>query len=693
MNKALYRVYRPQTFDEVRDQKSITNLLKNQVHTGNIGHAYLFSGSRGTGKTSCAKIFSRAVNCLNPVGGNPCNECENCRAILDETTMDVVEMDAASNRGIDDVRDLRDKVIYPPTQLKYKVYIIDEAHMITNDAFNALLKIMEEPPEHLIFILATTELEKIPITILSRTQRYEFKRIDLQAIEDNVRDITAQMGRKIDDEAIRSIAIAADGAMRDALSLLDQVMTNEVDVITQETVDSVLGTVGFSAIYQLTDMIFKNQRKQALQRMEEILQSGKDAENFLKEMIAYFRLLLLYKATEDISILQTDLDQANQIQELCKQVEVQRILDSIEILLETEQWMRRSDYGQILMETTVIKLINHKSMKDLNSRIESLEAKLATIERWQIPEVVVQNEVADILGEWKREGTLVVAPASSFQTQSSTQHDAIAAIEAVSQREEGEHAPDQVAAPEPEEEIQEESFVEEVDVQKEEPKAVEPEPVEQPEAKVEAKAEASKTKIYKRKNPFEQDPIRWIDERSADFYGKLNDKAALRQELVGRFEEVLTYKDQVWFIYPDKEVFLIQVIGVKAPEIEDTLEEMVGVKYQVHVATRSDVPTHVLEGDDDEAYVEEPVLDGDDSGEDGGMAQEMDAQPVVEEPEPVEPEPQPEEKQGEEKQTEEKQAEEKQAEEKQTEAKDPIQEKLEQLIPADLLEIQEGDSN
>lgn len=688
MNKALYRVYRPQTFDEVRDQKSITNLLKNQVHTGNIGHAYLFSGSRGTGKTSCAKIFSRAVNCLNPVGGNPCNECENCRAILDETTMDVVEMDAASNRGIDDVRDLRDKVIYPPTQLKYKVYIIDEAHMITNDAFNALLKIMEEPPEHLIFILATTELEKIPITILSRTQRYEFKRIDLQAIEDNVRDITVQMGRKIDDEAIRSIAIAADGAMRDALSLLDQVMTNEVDVITQETVDSVLGTVGFSAIYQLTDMIFKNQRKQALQRMEEILQSGKDAENFLKEMIAYFRLLLLYKATEDISILQTDLDQANQIQELCKQVEVQRILDSIEILLETEQWMRRSDYGQILMETTVIKLINHKSMKDLNSRIESLEAKLATIERWQIPEVVVQNEVADILGEWKREGTLVVAPASSFQTQSSTQHDAIAAIEAVSQREEGEHAPDQVAAPEPEEEIQEESFVEEVDVQKEEPKAVEPEPVEQPEAKVEAKAEASKTKIYKRKNPFEQDPIRWIDERSADFYGKLNDKAALRQELVGRFEEVLTYKDQVWFIYPDKEVFLIQVIGVKAPEIEDTLEEMVGVKYQVHVATRSDVPTHVLEGDDDEAYVEEPVLDGDDSGEDGGMAQEMDAQPVVEEPEPVEPEPQPEEKQGKEKQTEEKQA-----EEKQTEAKDPIQEKLEQLIPADLLEIQEGDSN
>lgn len=688
MNKALYRVYRPQTFDEVRDQKSITNLLKNQVHTGNIGHAYLFSGSRGTGKTSCAKIFSRAVNCLNPVGGNPCNVCENCRAILDETTMDVVEMDAASNRGIDDVRDLRDKVIYPPTQLKYKVYIIDEAHMITNDAFNALLKIMEEPPEHLIFILATTELEKIPITILSRTQRYEFKRIDLQAIEDNVRDITAQMGRKIDDEAIRSIAIAADGAMRDALSLLDQVMTNEVDVITQETVDSVLGTVGFSAIYQLTDMIFKNQRKQALQRMEEILQSGKDAENFLKEMIAYFRLLLLYKATEDISILQTDLDQANQIQELCKQVEVQRILDSIEILLETEQWMRRSDYGQILMETTVIKLINHKSMKDLNSRIESLEAKLATIERWQIPEVVVQNEVADILGEWKREGTLVVAPASSFQTQSSTQHDAIAAIEAVSQREEGEHAPDQVAAPEPEEEIQEESFVEEVDVQKEEPKAVEPEPVEQPEAKVEAKAEASKTKIYKRKNPFEQDPIRWIDERSADFYGKLNDKAALRQELVGRFEEVLTYKDQVWFIYPDKEVFLIQVIGVKALEIEDTLEEMVGVKYQVHVATRSDVPTHVLEGDDDEAYVEEPVLDGDDSGEDGGMAQEMDAQPVVEEPEPVEPEPQPEEKQGKEKQTEEKQA-----EEKQTEAKDPIQEKLEQLIPADLLEIQEGDSN
>lgn len=628
MNKALYRVYRPQTFDEVRDQTSITNLLKNQVHTGNVGHAYLFSGSRGTGKTSCAKIFSRAVNCLHPVGGNPCNECENCRAILEETTMDVVEMDAASNRGIDDIRELRDKVIYPPTQLKYKVYIIDEAHMITNDAFNALLKIMEEPPEHLIFILATTELEKIPITILSRTQRYEFKRIDLQAIEDNVRDITKQMGRQIDDEAVRSIAIAADGAMRDALSLLDQVMTNEVEVISQETVDSVLGTVGFSAIYQLTDMVFKNQKKQALQRMEEILQSGKDAENFLKEMIAYFRLLLIYKATEDISLLQTDIDQANQIQELCKQVEIQRILDSIEILLETEQWMRRSDYAQILMETTVIKLINYKSSKDLNSRLEALEAKLGAIERWQIPEVVVQNEVADLLGEWKREGMLVglTDGPPSMQTSQASRPEA-PKESPVEPREEAKEVVKETKEETPvkEQAISKENTAKKEQATKEEQTTGQEEssraPIKAEEAKKDLPqggsqpAESSETKIYSRKNPFEQDPIRWIEERAASFYEKTNDRAALRQEIIGRFEDVLCYKDQVWFVYPESAIFLVQVVGAKTPELEDILEEMVGVKYQVHASLRSDIPQQVLDGEEEEIYVEEeepstdPILD------------------------------------------------------------------------------------
>ena len=182
MQKALYRAYRPQTFDEVVGQDAIVTALKNQIMTGQIGHAYLFAGTRGTGKTSCAKIFARAVNCLDSHDGNPCNACAHCRAILDETTMDVVEMDAASNRGIDDIRELRETVIYPPAQVRYKVYIIDEAHMITKEAFNALLKIMEEPPSHLIFILATTEPERIPATILSRVQRYEFKRIEPEVI-------------------------------------------------------------------------------------------------------------------------------------------------------------------------------------------------------------------------------------------------------------------------------------------------------------------------------------------------------------------------------------------------------------------------------------------------------------------------------------------------------------------------------
>ncbi|NMB09521.1 MAG: DNA polymerase III subunit gamma/tau [Tissierellia bacterium] len=183
MKKAIYREYRPKTFKEVLGQKHITQILENQVKNDNIGHAYIFSGTRGTGKTSCAKILARAVNCLNPVDGSPCNECENCKSILNEETLDIVEMDAASNRRIDDIRELRDKVVYPPANLKYKVYIIDEAHMITNEGFNALLKIMEEPPKHLIFILATTEIEKIPQTILSRCQRYEFKRIDISDIK------------------------------------------------------------------------------------------------------------------------------------------------------------------------------------------------------------------------------------------------------------------------------------------------------------------------------------------------------------------------------------------------------------------------------------------------------------------------------------------------------------------------------
>ena len=222
MYQALYRQYRPKTFDEVLGQEHITRTLRQQVLKGNIGHAYLFSGTRGTGKTSAAKILSRAVNCLNPQDGNPCNECEICKGILDESLMDVIEMDAASNNSVDDVRDLKEKVIYPPSRARFKVYIIDEVHMLSKGAFNALLKTLEEPPKHLIFILATTEPERLPQTILSRCQRFDFKRITNKDIVLNMKNITGGLNVEIEDRVLSLIARNSDGAMRDALSLLDQ---------------------------------------------------------------------------------------------------------------------------------------------------------------------------------------------------------------------------------------------------------------------------------------------------------------------------------------------------------------------------------------------------------------------------------------------------------------------------------------
>lgn len=241
MRQALYRKYRPQTFSEVFGQDNIVNILKNQIKHNQISHAYIFSGTRGTGKTSTAKIFAKAINCLNPIDGNPCNECANCRSIISEENMDIIEMDAASNRGIDDIRQLRDQVIYPPSTLKYKVYIIDEAHMITREAFNALLKIMEEPPKHLVFILATTELEKIPDTILSRTQRFEFKSLSEEDIQNQIRFILDKENISMEDRAIEIIASVASGAMRDALSILDQVISIGKESITTSEVTDLLG--------------------------------------------------------------------------------------------------------------------------------------------------------------------------------------------------------------------------------------------------------------------------------------------------------------------------------------------------------------------------------------------------------------------------------------------------------------------
>lgn len=393
MKKAIYRAFRPKTFDQVLGQDHITRVLKNQIRSGQPGHAYLFAGTRGTGKTSCAKIFARAVNCLHPVDGNPCNECENCKAILEETTLDVVEMDAASNRRIDDIRELKEHVVYPPSQLKYKVYIIDEAHMITREAFNALLKIMEEPPDHLIFILATTDPDQVPDTILSRLQRYEFKRLDIPSIEKNIRHIAGELDLTVEDSALHAMAIAADGAMRDALSLMDQVLAGGGKTIDEETVQAILGTVGYHSMSEMVAAIFQNRLSQTLSLSQDLLDQGKDPHTFIKELVEYFRLLLLVKGMDQKDKLPLDPAQVRELQDLVDEVEMDRIIDSLSLLLETEEVLRRSDFSEAVFQAGLVRLVNYVDRKSLISRLAALEEKAETIQRWETPRALVREEV------------------------------------------------------------------------------------------------------------------------------------------------------------------------------------------------------------------------------------------------------------------------------------------------------------
>ena len=295
MAKALYRQYRPQKFDDVLGQDRVVNVLKNQVKSSQISHAYLFAGERGCGKTTCAKIFAKAINCLNPKDGSPCGECENCKTIDEESSMDVVEMDAASNRRIDDIRSLKETVIYPPNSLKYKVYIIDEAHMITKEAFNALLKIMEEPPSHLVFILATTEIDKIPKTILSRVQQFEFNKIEKDSIIKQIDIILDDYGIKMDNKAKELIVSKANGAMRDALSILDQVLSIDIKDFTIDEVENILGVVDSESISNLLDNIIALNQKDSLEILFRLRANNKDNLEILESLIAYLRDIMVYK--------------------------------------------------------------------------------------------------------------------------------------------------------------------------------------------------------------------------------------------------------------------------------------------------------------------------------------------------------------------------------------------------------------
>ncbi len=378
MYKALYRKYRSKTFDELYGQEAVVASLKNQVKNNEISHAYIFQGTRGTGKTSAAKILSRAVNCLNPVDGNPCNECENCKKILSESVLDVVEMDAASNNGVDDIRELKDKVIYPPQSLKYKVYIIDEVHMLSKGAFNALLKILEEPPRHLIFILATTEIEKIPATILSRSQKFNFKRISIDDIVENLKRITELEGKSCDDEVFTLIAKTADGAMRDALSVLDQLLTKNKDHIKLEDAMEVLGISSSKLLFLFSKALIEKNISDALLTIDEIYKEGVDFNTLSSQILNHFRDILLVKTLKDPKkiVYTTYMKEFN---ELAGKIQLEDLLSIIEILKELSLEIKYADNKRVVFEMNAIKICKRSTGENLENRIKSLEEKINNI--------------------------------------------------------------------------------------------------------------------------------------------------------------------------------------------------------------------------------------------------------------------------------------------------------------------------
>lgn len=374
---ALYRKWRPQGFDSLVGQEAVRTALTNALETGRIAHAYLFAGPRGTGKTSAAKILAKAVNCEHGPTPNPCNKCQNCVRINDGTSMDVFEIDAASNRGIDEIRDLREKVSFAPVNGRYKVYIIDEVHMLTTEAFNALLKTLEEPPPHVIFILATTEPHKIPATIHSRCQRFDFKRVTDSDIVKRLREVADGSGIAADDDALQLIAVQADGGMRDALSLLDQcgVMAERVSA---ETVRSVLGIVGREALRELVKAVGEGNVPKSLELLETLLAGGKDVKQIITELAEYLRAVLLYKASPDYrEIYLTDTKEA--IAAMEGLFSTDRLMAAQERMHQCMLELRQSVRGRIAAEMCLFDLcrVEGSTLAALTARVEKLEAMLA----------------------------------------------------------------------------------------------------------------------------------------------------------------------------------------------------------------------------------------------------------------------------------------------------------------------------
>ena len=385
---ALYRKFRPITFSEIVGQEHITKTLKNQIIADRVGHAYLFNGGRGTGKTSAAKILARAINCLNPQNGEPCNECEICKGALNGSLTDIVEMDAASNNSVEDIRSIREEVNFLPTKAKYRIYIIDEVHMLTPGAFNALLKTLEEPPAHVKFILATTEPQKLPATILSRCQRFDFKRISNENIIKRLKIVCERSNIDITEEALKIIAVLSEGAMRDALSILERCVQDGDNKIDEDKIKELVGIPKITYIHNITEGILNYDIDKVLENIDIVLKEGKDINNLLWEMIKYVKDILIYKSSKRADIYKKE--EVEKIKELSEIATKEKLIDLVYKLSELENDMKWSTQKIILFQAGMIKLcskqannmivgenqISNVSNINLEQRIEKIERYL-----------------------------------------------------------------------------------------------------------------------------------------------------------------------------------------------------------------------------------------------------------------------------------------------------------------------------
>lgn len=409
--QALYRKYRPQTFDDVVGQLAVTQTLKTQLQSGRLSHAYLFTGSRGTGKTSSAKILAKAVNCLNPQDGNPCNCCEACRAIDSGACMDVLEIDAASNNGVDNVRDLRDDAVYTPSQVRMRVYIIDEVHMLSISAFNALLKIIEEPPEHLLFILATTELHKVPATILSRCQRFSFRRISQEDIAARLQYVAYQENIDLDDSAARVIARLADGGMRDGLSLLDQCASATTGELTADRVYQCLGIAGIQDCGKLMGHIADHDTKNALAVLNRVYAEGKDMGALLDELACLTRDLMILRTAPDVGIsMLSGVASDREVKALASRFSSGELVRMMNLLQQTMMGFTRSSSRRMDAELCLINMCQPEldlNAEALNARLTRMEERIASGDipmaqrpaKAGVPEDVVDEERPPMPGD------------------------------------------------------------------------------------------------------------------------------------------------------------------------------------------------------------------------------------------------------------------------------------------------------